>query len=130
MSAGVLFGASGFLIYRLFIYRHFLGVSVEWPAILLLMMAIITCSIAWIGWRTTQSLHQIHVIIVSEEETRNLNADHLKSRHFMILRIVARRLVLVAFCHKCHKKSSLYVIRYTIFYSYSAAKISVCFAIE
>ncbi|XP_035436701.2 23 kDa integral membrane protein-like [Spodoptera frugiperda] len=63
MSAVVLFGASGFLIYKLFIYRHFIGVNVEYPAILLLMMAIITCSIAWIGWRTTKSMHQIHVII-------------------------------------------------------------------
>lgn len=65
MSAVVLFGASGYLIYKLFIYRHFIGVNVEYPAILLLMMAIITCSIAWIGWRTTKSMHQIHVIIVS-----------------------------------------------------------------
>ncbi|KOB64077.1 Tetraspanin-3 [Operophtera brumata] len=63
MSAVVLFGASGFLLYRLFIFRHFLGVNVEYPAILLLMMAIITCSVAWIGWRTTKSMHQIHVII-------------------------------------------------------------------
>ncbi|XP_034839740.1 23 kDa integral membrane protein-like [Maniola hyperantus] len=63
MSAVVLFGMSGYLLYRLFIYRHFIGVSVEYPAILLLMMAIITCSIAWIGWRTAKSMHQIHVII-------------------------------------------------------------------
>ncbi|XP_030034449.1 leukocyte surface antigen CD53 [Manduca sexta] len=63
MSAVVLFGASGFLLYRLFVYRHFIGVNVEYPAILLLMMAIITCSIAWIGWRTAMSMHQIHVII-------------------------------------------------------------------
>lgn len=63
MSAVVLFGASGFLLYKLFIYRHFIGVNVEYPAILLLMMAIITCSIAWIGWRTAVSLHQIHIII-------------------------------------------------------------------
>lgn len=65
MSAVVLFGVSGFLIYRLFVYRHFIGVNAEYPAILLLMMAIITCSIAWIGWRTAKSMHQIHVIIVS-----------------------------------------------------------------
>lgn len=63
MSAVVLFGASGYLLYRLFLYRHFIGVNVEYPAILLLMMAIITCSIAWIGWRTAKSMHQIHVII-------------------------------------------------------------------
>lgn len=63
MSAVVLFGVSGFLLYRLFLYRHFIGVNVEYPSILLLMMAIITCSIAWIGWRTTKSMHQIHVII-------------------------------------------------------------------
>ncbi|XP_022120104.1 23 kDa integral membrane protein [Pieris rapae] len=63
MSAIVLFGASGFLLYRLFVYRHFIGVNVEYPAILLLMMAIITCSIAWIGWRTAKSMHQIHVIM-------------------------------------------------------------------
>ncbi|XP_047528175.1 23 kDa integral membrane protein-like [Vanessa atalanta] len=63
MSAVVLFGASGFFLYRLFIYRHFIGVTVEYPAILLLMMAIITCSIAWIGWRTAKSMHQIHVIM-------------------------------------------------------------------
>ncbi|XP_045491839.1 23 kDa integral membrane protein-like [Colias croceus] len=63
MSAVVLFGASGFLLYRLFVYRHFIGVNVEYPAILLLMMAIITCSIAWIGWRTAKSMHQIHVIM-------------------------------------------------------------------
>ncbi|CAB3234654.1 unnamed protein product [Arctia plantaginis] len=63
MSAVVLFGASGFLLYRLFIYRHFIGINVEYPAILLLMMAIITCSVAWIGWRTAMSMHQIHVII-------------------------------------------------------------------
>ncbi|KAJ0180310.1 hypothetical protein K1T71_003714 [Dendrolimus kikuchii] len=63
MSAVVLFAASGFLLYRLFIYRHFLGVNVEYPAILLIMMAIITCSIAWIGWRTAKSMHQIHIII-------------------------------------------------------------------
>ncbi|CAH2086819.1 unnamed protein product [Euphydryas editha] len=63
MSAVVLFGISGFLLYRLFIYRHFIGVSVQYPVILLLMMAIITCSIAWIGWRTTKSMHQIHVIL-------------------------------------------------------------------
>ncbi|XP_028178650.1 23 kDa integral membrane protein-like [Ostrinia nubilalis] len=63
MSAVVLFGASGYLLYRLFVYRHFIGVNVEYPAILLLMMAIITCSIAWIGWRTAKSLHQIHVIL-------------------------------------------------------------------
>ncbi|XP_059060689.1 23 kDa integral membrane protein-like [Achroia grisella] len=63
MSAVVLFGVSGFLLYRLFVYRHFLGVNVEYPVILLLMMAIITCSIAWIGWRTAKSLHQIHIII-------------------------------------------------------------------
>ncbi|KAL4714174.1 hypothetical protein ACJJTC_008528 [Scirpophaga incertulas] len=63
MSAVVLFGASGFLLYRLFIYRHFIGVNVEYPVILLLMMAIITCSVAWIGWRTAKSLHQIHVIV-------------------------------------------------------------------
>lgn len=65
MSAVVLFGASGFLLYRLFVFRHFIGVNVEYPAILLLMMAIITCSVAWIGWRTAKSMHQIHVIIVS-----------------------------------------------------------------
>lgn len=64
MSAVVLFGASGYLLYRLFVYRHFIGVNVEYPAILLLMMAIITCSIAWIGWRTAKSMHQIHVILV------------------------------------------------------------------
>ncbi|XP_049866813.1 23 kDa integral membrane protein-like isoform X2 [Pectinophora gossypiella] len=63
MSAVVLFGLSGFLIYRLFIYRHFLGVGVQYPAVLLLMMAIITCSVAWIGWRTAKSMHQIHVIV-------------------------------------------------------------------
>ncbi|CAH2217322.1 jg5632 [Pararge aegeria aegeria] len=63
MSAVVLFGMSGYLLYRLFIYRHFIGVGVEYPAILLLMLAIITCSIAWIGWRTAKSMHQIHVII-------------------------------------------------------------------
>lgn len=63
MSAVVLFGASGFLLYKLFIYRHFIGVNVEYPAILLLMLAIITCSIAWIGWRTANSMYQIHVII-------------------------------------------------------------------
>ncbi|XP_063378600.1 23 kDa integral membrane protein-like [Cydia fagiglandana] len=63
MSAVVLFGVSGWLLYRLFIYRHFIGVNVEYPAILLLMMAIITCSIAWIGWRTATSMHQIHVTI-------------------------------------------------------------------
>ncbi|XP_013190005.2 23 kDa integral membrane protein [Amyelois transitella] len=63
MSALVLFGASGFLLYRLFVYRHFIGVNVEYPAILLLMMAIISCSIAWIGWRTARSMHQFHVII-------------------------------------------------------------------
>ncbi|VVC95349.1 23 kDa integral membrane protein-like [Leptidea sinapis] len=63
VSAVVLFGASGFLLYRLFIYRHFIGINVEYPAILLLMMAIISCSIAWIGWRTTKSMHQIHIIM-------------------------------------------------------------------
>ncbi|XP_072943894.1 23 kDa integral membrane protein-like [Epargyreus clarus] len=63
MSALVLFGASGFLLYKLFIYRHFIGINVEYPAILLLMMSIITCSIAWIGWRTARSMHQIHVIM-------------------------------------------------------------------
>ncbi|KAM3961770.1 23 kDa integral membrane protein [Aphomia sociella] len=63
MSAVVLFGVSGYLLFKLFVYRHFIGVNVEYPAILLLMMAIITCSIAWIGWRTAKSMHQIHVII-------------------------------------------------------------------
>ncbi|XP_045445996.1 23 kDa integral membrane protein-like [Melitaea cinxia] len=63
MSAVVLFGVSGFLLYRLFVYRHFIGVSVQYPVILLLMIAIITCSIAWIGWRTAKSMHQIHVIL-------------------------------------------------------------------
>ncbi|CAG9095885.1 unnamed protein product [Plutella xylostella] len=63
MSALVLFGASGFLLYRLFIFRHFIGVSVEYPAILLLMTAIITCSIAWIGWRTAKTMHQFHVVM-------------------------------------------------------------------
>ncbi|KAI8435302.1 hypothetical protein MSG28_003633 [Choristoneura fumiferana] len=63
MSAVVLFGVSGWLLYRLFIYRHFIGVNVEYPAIMLLMMAIITCSVAWIGWRTATSMHQIHVTI-------------------------------------------------------------------
>ncbi|CAG5011729.1 unnamed protein product [Parnassius apollo] len=64
MSAVALFGISGFLLYRMFIYRHFIGVNVEYPAILLLMMAIITCSIAWIGWRTAKSMHHIHVVMV------------------------------------------------------------------
>ncbi|XP_068629961.1 tetraspanin-9-like [Battus philenor] len=63
MSAVALFGVSGFLLYRLFIYRHFIGINVEYPAILLLMMAIITCSVAWIGWRTARSMHQIHVVM-------------------------------------------------------------------
>ncbi|CAG9585774.1 unnamed protein product [Danaus chrysippus] len=65
MSAVVLFCTSGFLLYKLFIFRHFIGISVEYPAILLLMMAIITCSISWIGWRTAKSMHQIHVIITA-----------------------------------------------------------------
>lgn len=64
MSAVVLFGVSGYLIYRLFIFRHFIGVNVQYPAILLLMVAIITCSVAWIGWRTAKSMHQIHVFVV------------------------------------------------------------------
>ncbi|XP_041977748.1 23 kDa integral membrane protein-like [Aricia agestis] len=63
MSAVVLFGVSGYLLYKLFIYRQFIGVNVEYPAILLLMMAIITCSISWIGWRTAKSMHQIHIIL-------------------------------------------------------------------
>ncbi|KAJ2952541.1 hypothetical protein O0L34_g6861 [Tuta absoluta] len=63
MSAVVLFALSGYLIYKFFIYRHFLGTGVQYPAILLLMMAIITCSVAWIGWRTAKSMHQIHVYV-------------------------------------------------------------------
>lgn len=64
MSSLVLFGASGFLLYRLFVYRHFIGVNVEYPVIVLLMMAIISCSISWIGWRTARSMHQFHIIMV------------------------------------------------------------------
>ncbi|XP_045542842.1 23 kDa integral membrane protein [Papilio machaon] len=63
MSAVALFGVSGFLVYRLFIYRHFIPINVEYPAILLLMMAIITCSVAWIGWRSAKSMHQFHVVM-------------------------------------------------------------------
>ncbi|RVE45856.1 hypothetical protein evm_009455 [Chilo suppressalis] len=63
MSAVVMFGVSGFLLYRLFVYRHFIGVNVEYPAILLLMMAIITCSVAWIGWRTAKSMHHFHIVL-------------------------------------------------------------------
>ncbi|XP_026329673.1 23 kDa integral membrane protein-like isoform X2 [Hyposmocoma kahamanoa] len=63
MSAVVLFGASGYFLYKLFVYRHFVGAGVQYPAVLLLMMAIITCSVAWIGWRTTKAMHQFHVIV-------------------------------------------------------------------
>lgn len=63
MSAVVLFGVSGLLLYRLFVYRHFIGLSVQYPVILLLMMAIITCSVAWIGWRTANTMHYFHIVV-------------------------------------------------------------------